>query len=85
MKTGLRQKNTGPAYRLDDGTVLLLRSNMGEGGEGLVYDTNLPNMVAKIYLPDSPANEEKLKQLIDIFTAAQGRIISLPISACRKN
>lgn len=72
MKTGLRQKNTGPAYRLDDGTVLLLRSNMGEGGEGLVYDTNLPNMVAKIYLPDSPANEEKLKQLIDIFHRSTG-------------
>ena len=37
MKPGHRQKETSPAYRLDDGTTLRLRSNLGEGGEGLVY------------------------------------------------
>ncbi len=64
MKPGHRQKETSPAYRLDDETTLRLRSNLGEGGEGLVYATDQPNCVAKLYLPDKPADEDKLKLLI---------------------
>lgn len=73
MKAGRRQKGTTPAYRLDDGTPLQLRANLGEGGEGMVYDTNVPNCVAKLYLPDKPADEEKLKLLVNKGRDSAGR------------
>lgn len=73
MKPGHRQKETSPAYRLDDGTSLRLRSNLGEGGEGLVYATDQPNCVAKLYLPDKPADEDKLKLLVAKGRDSQGK------------
>lgn len=73
MKPGHRQKETSPAYRLDDGTTLRLRSNLGEGGEGLVYATDQPNCVAKLYLPDKPADEDKLKLLVAKGRDSQGK------------
>ena len=63
----MQQSQQHEAYRLPDGQRVLLGAQIGEGGEGVVYEvTGNPDIVAKMYHRGKrpPHIEEKLRQMV---------------------